>query len=66
MDQAISVAILVAKEPRLTVFGIDLAQQMIALAKQNVPSGHFEVAAGLADVGNGVSQFVVMVEQLRP
>ncbi|ABI38845.1 hypothetical protein Shewmr4_1771 [Shewanella sp. MR-4] len=57
---------LVAKEPRLTVFGIDLAPQMIALAKQNIPSGHFEVAAGLADVGNGVSQFVAMVEQLRP
>lgn len=39
---------------------------MIALAKQNVPSDHFEVAAGLADVGNNVSQFVAMVEQLRP
>ncbi|MGL5669061.1 MAG: class I SAM-dependent methyltransferase [Shewanella sp.] len=34
---------LVAKEPKLTVFGIDLAPQMIALAKQNVPSGHFEI-----------------------
>lgn len=32
-----------AKEPKLSVFGIDLAPQMITLAKQNMPTGHFEV-----------------------